>query len=238
MPYPLPEVLAFFARKSWWTNNSALGQRWTGPLPPTDNFVQQIVGIDNFGAPQMMTVQLDRLQLEVAPLGNADVRAEITWGNGGVSNTIYCDWQQGTQVSLVATSLRVSVRSFRPDPANTYIVGTSRVALMAAIGAYPRPGAHSPVYTERVQVPDGSSADSVVPPFAKRVTILASGTASQVLYGAGLTTLQLDQSALPFYAQPTDSTPILLRSGTGNRVRVANGTGILANIVFLYELGL
>ncbi len=100
-----------------WKGNAMWGQRNTPrTFPPTEGFILGISENSEIpGPPRSIGVTLFRnsLPVENSP-NNADVKALITYGSGGASNTFQMDWALGGSFALQANTFRLDAISFRP----------------------------------------------------------------------------------------------------------------------------
>ncbi len=157
-----------------WHNQNTWGDQFSGafPLSP-DSVIQVLPKLDRmFGPPAVHSVQLARG--DQTPLQNAEVRARISYGCGGVNNSFDCDWQHGAQFTLVCNSLNVSAVTYAPaaDLAYNTAGGSFFLGCTVAKGTTDN-GGHSLTYTEpTATLALGTGADfSAARDFARAVTV-------------------------------------------------------------------
>ena len=168
--------------EGYWTGNPSFGQRFQGSLPAVEG--QAVNLIDNSklpGPPQPWTINLFRsnknLANEGSPAQNADVRARITYGAGGASNTFDVDVLAGTQFELVCNSLRVDLVGYNPCPSTGPYVPGPGLIIGALFGKGSAAPALSPTFTtEFFHRAEDASVDLEIPDFARSFNFHTNNT--------------------------------------------------------------
>lgn len=118
--------------KGWWTGNSRFGGRFQGVLPAQEGSIIPITSLDYVpGPPRTVALNLyanDTAFVGAPGIANSDVKAQITYGAGGFTNTFRCDWMQGCQFSIVCNSLRVDAVTVKRT--NQGVYGNGNIARM------------------------------------------------------------------------------------------------------------
>jgi hypothetical protein len=104
----------------WWSGNAHFGRREKLVLPATEG--QQVGLLDTGelpGPPRLISVTLFRDHPGLAggssvPI-NADIKARVTYGSGGASNTFDMDWANGGSFAVQAHTLRIDALSARVE---------------------------------------------------------------------------------------------------------------------------
>lgn len=110
---PAPDATVIEPTKGPWKNNVNWGNTRKEPMPLEAGAELAIFDGDHIvGPPRVQTVQLFRDDNRVGQ--NADYRAHIYWGVGAAQNEMFCDWSQGTQISLAANWVRVNAVTYTP----------------------------------------------------------------------------------------------------------------------------
>lgn len=165
-----------------WINNVNWGNQFKGQMPATAGEVRTVLKTGPLpGPPRLHTVQLFRDDTRSAQ--NADVRAKISYGVGGVNNSFLCDWVAGAQFGLVASDLQVDAVSMQPSLITPYDPSTAEIILSATVGS--GGVGHGPpiVLSEASQnLAAAASVDFDVPDFARAFTVRGIDTA----LGAGV----------------------------------------------------
>jgi len=152
--------------RGWWTGNSAFGRQRIGDLPAVGDQEDLWDSGRLPGPPQPICLQLYRSDRQVAVQANRDVHAVITYGAGGASNTFRCDWRSGSQMSLVANTIRIAIET-RLVVAGIVTGTLEGIVLGGTVGM--GPGPKGPVvFTPRsVQtLISGTSLQDAIPDFA------------------------------------------------------------------------
>lgn len=149
------------------------GSAWRDPLPAGEGEVLQIIDnpCDELPYPVPMTIAFTRS--ERGGYANADARALIDWSCGAHKGRMRCDWRG--QGAIVASRIRVSLETFRPNADLTY----SAAPVSATLGGRPSYactvgiGAVSPRLPLTFTTAYGNT-DTFQPPqaFSKRVRVL------------------------------------------------------------------
>lgn len=167
------QLLAFIAPTVGpWTQNPAYGQRFQGRLPVEGDEIYLTSNDAVPGPPQPVAVNLFRSDRNagLGVLDNADVRAVVTYGAGGVNNTFLCDWVSGAQFALVANSVRVSARTYRPIPQEAYSVPAGSVVLGCTFGVSGSAPTLPLTLTETVRLVSDEPQTLRIPDFARGAT--------------------------------------------------------------------
>lgn len=172
-PKPRPIVEVVESVNGPWVNNNQWGIALQDPWPNSEGQVKMVLDMPSLpGPPAVHTVILDRFaSLRAA---NSDIRAVIEFGSGGNRNTFECDWANGVQVSMVANSVRVSYKTWKPNANIPYAVQSQNLGIAAMVGKGTRPNFGTPPsYTDVAQtLTGGATRTYTVPDYARNVTIL------------------------------------------------------------------
>lgn len=163
-----------------WFEENAPGQRVpVGPQNITDpSHLVPVLEITDFGKPQALCLQLDR-HIVSGSTGayNCSVKAHITYGVGGASDSFECDWNDGGLVTIVAQRLTVTAHGSAPNVNQPYDVGDFRQDLLCGVGEG-QPSVIMPTLTEGIpSFGPGLSVAFEPPAFAKAVSVLAENEA-------------------------------------------------------------
>lgn len=97
-------------------------------------------------------------------------QAQIDWGSGGAQNTAFVDIVEGTSITVAASLVRVSGIYFAPISG----AGLNGIQVNANLSYGTRGGSYvAPGFTDFGSAANTASFVSVVPPFAKDVSVLA-----------------------------------------------------------------
>jgi hypothetical protein len=120
-------------QKGDWINQNLWGDQRTQMLPQTAGVEVSILGKNTimYGPPQVHSVQLSRG--DDSPPSNADMRARVTYGCGGIENTFDCDWVHGVQFGLVCNTVSVDAVSYAPSAAIPYQAADGAIFLGASV---------------------------------------------------------------------------------------------------------
>jgi hypothetical protein len=183
-----------------WVSNNIWGDQRTQGFPQQAGQVVEVLPKNTrlYGPPAVHSVSLSRGD-ELIPQ-NAEVRARVTYGCGGIENSFDCDWMHGVQFCLVCNAVSVKAVTYQQSLAVPYYAVGAAVFLgaMVAKGTVAR---GAPVtYTESTANLPASPDPGflyTVPDFAREVIVHVSGnndpgTASGVLFsfinqGSGVT---------------------------------------------------
>lgn len=160
-------------QKGSWVNNNIWGDQFRDGFPATSGKEVAVLAKNTgmYGPPHVHSVQLFRS--DNTPAQNADVRARVTYGCGGVNNSFDCDWLHGAQFSLVCNSLSINAVSYTPtdqdpyDPTDGYFF----LGALAAKGGLAQ-GAPLTYTTQRVSIAAAGARDFPIVDLARRVTVL------------------------------------------------------------------
>lgn len=221
-------VIGLEPTKGWWTGNAKWGGRFVGALPAAQGAVVGITSLDYApGPPRAMGLNLfrnDFLETAAPALSNSDVRARITYGAGGFSNTFDCDWITGLQLKLFCNSLRVDMVTIVRDATAPYVAGPAVQTLGCTLGINGSSGCICPTLTEPLtSIATGLTAVFPIPDFAKRVTLMSNDNAS---------TVELEFESTNVLLQEVDQATMLVSylatgvtiPGGAAYIRVRNGT--------------
>lgn len=174
-PGTAPGMMAGF--KPLITSQRAIGATSVG-LPADDTLrpLIDLVGDDELAS--MMTITFDVIPPPADTFTGGDVRrlrARIQWGTGGAQHEADVDVRKGTMVTVPASFLRVAVANEGTQLAS--------VRVRASVGYFPKGNGLSPTRTRYIgAISGGSTADHVIPAFARNVTLLRTlGTSGYLL---------------------------------------------------------
>lgn len=175
------------ARGPWKNNNRWGDQRVAFRMPAVDTPTQIVDGTEIVGPPRVQSVQLHRGTQQSGT--NADFRARIEYGVGGMSGTFDLDWGDGVQFSLVANWVRVIALTYRPNPINPYDPATGIINIGASIAEGTVTPNRQATYTES-QLITGAGSPGIFesPKFARAVIVwggAAGGAQTVDFIGAG-----------------------------------------------------
>lgn len=160
-------------QKGPWVNQNLWGDQRTQALPQAENQVVNVLGKNTimYGPPAVHSVNLARG--DETPAANAEVRARVTYGCGGVENSFDCDWVHGVQFAIVCNSLSVSAVTYNPFPSSPYDAEDGAVFLGASVAKGSTNSSRWPLtYTEPVTTFAGAGdADFPVRDFARALTV-------------------------------------------------------------------
>jgi hypothetical protein len=155
-----------------WKNNNNWGAKFEGPMP-----LQAGVRLSVFdgsqipGPPRVQTIILAR-DPQSTPGDNADFRALIEYGVGGLVDNFVCDWTRGTQITLVANWVRVNAISYAPNSLAPYKADDGRVTISAGVAEGTARSASTVTLTDSLrELNDGGDEDIAVPDFARALAI-------------------------------------------------------------------
>lgn len=170
---PHEPVLILEPSKGDWLNNNNWGNSHRGPIPAAAGVEIGVAELrETPGPPRVYTVQLFRTIVHTDE-NNADVRAKVSYGVGGVRNSFQLDWVTGMQFSLLASYVKLDAVTYRPQEYNDYLAsGSEQLTIAAAFGAGAI--AHGPpiLYTEPAfLLLAGGDRFIDVPQFARAVIV-------------------------------------------------------------------
>src|SRR5262245_20407653 len=229
--------------KGLWTQAGSYGRQFKGVIPSTAGVIIPVFSNDQLdGFPRARCVHLYRSDNELLHSGggNNGFRLKCTYGQGGVQNQFFADWQSGGNFSLPCTTLRIEALSYAPNAESPYSTFAGDVVLGAMVGYEGMTTPRDPLTftTERVELAAGESALAVVPDFARRVIPqidLGNTTYADVEF-ALLNNGPRWEAGQFFAAIARDGVPI---TGGVTRVFLENNhaTELMA-VSFLFQLGL
>lgn len=116
-----------------WFNQNTYGDKYDGPFPLSEGIVVGVMPKNDrlYGPPAVHSVQLARG--DNAPAQNADVRALVQYGTGGLRNSFLCDWLHGAQFALVCNQLSVSAVTYAPIATVDYDPESASLFLGASV---------------------------------------------------------------------------------------------------------
>jgi len=161
-----------------WVNNNLWGDQHFADLPQSAGIVVTVSPKNTkmHGPPHVHSVQLARS--DETSGNNADMRARVTYGCGGIENSFDCDWFHGSQFTLVANSVDVKAVSFAPVGWHAYDPALGSLSLRASVAKGSINQSSQPLtYTEPqafltdTTAPATAFADFPVRDFAKSFTV-------------------------------------------------------------------
>lgn len=166
----------------YWMNNNSWGYQFTGLFPKALTDVVPILNNDQIpGPPRSMMLSLfrgDRVGAKsTTSTRNAEIYAQIIYGAGGINNTILIDWNQGGQIALPCTAVRINAVPYVPDLTEdggdyrpTDNNGQpSKLQIGAVLGLDGAEPAEAPTFTTPyITIADNGSYAVAVPEFAVR----------------------------------------------------------------------
>jgi len=176
-PDGLPHVATVEPRWGWWSESGAFGGRIQRAFPGTAGEIIDAFSIDRTpGPPRPRAFNLFRSNLNLGGGGgrggtNAELYAQITYGAGGVTHSFKMDATLGTQISLVANTIRLSFVSYAPAAGSIYNPPTEGELILGAtlgLGAV-APGDAATFTTPYVSVDPGAEQTFAIAPFARRL---------------------------------------------------------------------
>lgn len=232
--------------KGPWVNQNTFGDQRFESLPRTEGQVIAVLPKNTalYGPPAVHSLQLGRSDEVEAE--NADVRARITIGCGGVENSFDCDWLHGLQMALVCNSISVQAVTYAPIAFVPYNASEKAVALKAMVCKGTTTQGRCPAtYTEQcvllANAPDPASfVNYTFPDFAREFTVhLPNNNDPATPTGVTVTFFNQGAQALAVYDGQVfaggRSVPI---PGGSNTVRISNASGgpIVATAQFFLGL--
>lgn len=157
-----------------WTGENQLGN--IESFSP-DALSRQTIGkLDEWGFPREWTISLG-MQNTLTSFDGFSVTAVIEFGAGGSTQTVRCDWLNGTQLTVTANAINV-IAEYRNVDINTEGPG---LHLSTQFSKYPRPGGIPPRITlmEGTVVTAGGTSDTfVIPPFVGEINVVSAALVS------------------------------------------------------------
>ncbi len=234
-------------RKGPWSGNNQLGYKL--PFAPDANNRQTVLKLDEWGYPEVWTISLGIEGFPAARFNGFGVRANISFGDGGSTQTIDVDWRNGTQVSLVMNAVNV-IAEFQDLDFDTEAEG---LFLTVQVSPGNRPGGRPPVCTlvsdgddlflpapfpagtlmEFVQIPAGTNTGLLrLPPFAARVVAMPAS-----LDPAVNAAFFSDTTILALYSGNNSNRVVQSLRGSDLRTRVGIEVTGESRFVILYNEG-
>jgi hypothetical protein len=241
-PPSLPVQYALEPPSGSWTQAGKFGRQFKGPIPASAGTIIPVFSNDQLdGLPRARCIHLYRSDNELihAGGGNNGFRLRCTYGQGGVQNQFFADWQSGGNFSLTCSTLRIEAVSYAPSAESAYSTFAGQVVLGAMVGIEGMTTPRDPLTftTEQVNLAAGESAIAVVPDFARRVIPqieLAALTYNDVEFALLNNGPRWNAGQfLPEIAR--DGVPI---TGGCTRVFLENNGATGMNVSFLFQLGL
>lgn len=159
-----------------WTGNNEWGYRIDTFYPQLEGGLIPILNNPGLpGPPRSLALTLFRSALVAKLAVNAEIRAQLTYGAGGVSNTVLVDWGNGGSICIPCNTMRVDAISYAPfappDVYNpTFNNAPVKLTLGAIIGVEGAVPALPPSFTTPfATVAPGATLVAVVPEFARVV---------------------------------------------------------------------
>jgi hypothetical protein len=171
---------------AWWTGNSRFGRRQNYVLPLIEGSPVDVVDTGHLpGPPRLVTFNLIRDNPPGGAAGpiNAEFRALLTWGSGGISRSMLVDWGPlGGAFALQCNTLRITAISYALETLNladavvpynplTLAGVQARYLIGASIGIDGSSPALPPTFSTdcRALTAINTQASYLVPHFARRV---------------------------------------------------------------------
>jgi hypothetical protein len=197
------------------------------------------------GRPRPLGVHLYRTDAFTGLPFNADVRARITYGCGGVQNVFDVDWLAGGQFSLTASGIRIEAITYRPDASSPYVSQPGDIIVLGAlIGTVPAAQSRPITFTTPVQaMPAASSIVFPISDFARRVIPVIVDPAAGTPPNPANLTLRFNAGALTTIKALAMTAEILANGvtipGGANAVAIENAPAAPALLCGVqYELGI
>lgn len=224
-----------------WQDQNLWGDQRAQPLPLEAGQVVAVLGKNTimYGPPAVHSLQLARG--DETPAVNADVRARITYGCGGTTNSFECDWLHGAQFCLVCNSVSVNAVSYAPRKGAIYDAGDGAVFLAASVVKGSAFAAMPLTFTEERETFSAAEInDYPVRDFVREVTVhvpdnddpaVAQNVQLQFLDAGGGANAQYD-------AQVCAGGRKIPLPGSTNILRIRNQTGGVTQATVQWFLGL
>lgn len=228
-PTAQQRVLIEEPTSGWWQGKGAFGFRSEGNVPGEGQIIPLCEQATLPGPPGSWWLQWFRfnrnLDTEVASNGNFELRGRITYGVGGIQNSVEVDVMQGVQVPLVCNSVTVELVTYNPVADFPYEAGRAIAGCMFGRGS--AGGALPATFTTPFEVSEavvGLTLDVAMPDFARSVCLHttvfpgASLVGTRLFFnGSGTTLKAVDCGDL--YAELTREKGIAIPAGT-NQIRL------------------
>jgi hypothetical protein len=116
---PMLDAVCMEPAAGWWSSNSHFGRRFALTLPAQEGVIVDLLDSGEIpGPPRLVSCTLFREQFvntaSQSPI-NADLRARITYGSGGTSNTVEMDWGNGGSFAIQAHTIRIEAITYRVE---------------------------------------------------------------------------------------------------------------------------
>lgn len=164
-------VIVEFPRKGYWSGNNTFGN--IVRYEETPNNRQTILKLSEDGYPQVWSVSLGTNNAK-SDLSNYSINAEIVFGCGGSSQTVFVDWHNGNSLSLVANAIEI-IAFYSPAFFGPGFGVPDNLELSAQVAKGTIAKRDRTTFTE-TSFFDGSGASVVVevPPFATEFVIMST----------------------------------------------------------------
>jgi len=160
-----------------WGNQNTFGDQRSQPYPQTEGQVVSVLPKNNrlYGPPHVHSINLARG--DETPVANAEVRARVTYGCGGIENSFDCDWVHGAQFAIVCNSITVSAVTYNPFPVSPYNAADGAIFLGVMVAKGTVVNSRWPLtYTEPLtQFIGAGLASFPVRDFARALTVHKQG---------------------------------------------------------------
>lgn len=158
-----------------WSGNNNLGRFIPVSLDGTKR--QTLLNLPEWGFPRQWTITLGMTNEDHTAASGFDyqVFADIEFGVGGCTQSVQCDWVNGTVLTVTANAVNVIARFVGVGSAEAL-----KMKLGVTLSRYPRPGGLNPTITMLNSETIGGASNSgviLIPSFVKRVQ-LVSGEAT------------------------------------------------------------
>ncbi len=227
-------------QKGAWVNQNLWGDQRVQPLPGDPGQIVSVLGKNTimYGPPAVHSVQLARG--DETPAVNSDVRARVTYGCGGMTNTFDCDWLHGQQFTLVCNSVSVAAVSYAPRSKAPYDPGTGAVFLGVAVCKGSSHAASALTYTEpRDTMQDAEIDDYPVRDFVREICVhLDNNDDPSVATNVHVQLLDAGGSGITYDAQVFAGGRRVPLPGMTSLVRIRNNSGGVALVCVEWFLAL
>ena len=176
-PKQLPGSYVLEPIRGYWTGKADWGQARKVPFPTTAGFIIPMGRVTDLpGPPRARAITLGRRDKKgPQTTDNFGIRARITYGCGGATNTLYCDWVNGTQLSVVASSIQIDCETYAPVIGGAaYGVPAAQpdLDITSAIGCEAAEAGNA-TYTVLADTESGNAAITVpIPQMARELSVL------------------------------------------------------------------
>jgi hypothetical protein len=238
-------------RHGWWTEDGGFGSRIQTDLPSVAGAEIDCFSIDKLpGPPRPLAFNLFRSNTNFPSGGgrgssNSELYAKITYGAGGISHSFLLDATLGTQLSLVAGTVRLIFVSYAPNGSAAYTVPASGEAILGAtLGLGSVSPASPPTFTTQYfSVANGATQSWPVHPFARRVWPFQPATSGLQTWTNVTLTLRREGGANQQKVQLGEVGPELYTQGlpipgASFEAVLTNSSGATRSMGLVFELGL